>query len=89
MSVVLGLTNISLALYRHIFFTVYFNKGSISLLAHHLPEVVEKKGYWEVDLFRHSSLGIIPNIIVRIAAVQSTSKALNMDQQLQSSPFSR
>jgi ABC-type uncharacterized transport system permease subunit len=31
---------------RHILFTAYFiNKGSISPLAHHPPEVVEKKGY--------------------------------------------
>jgi hypothetical protein len=45
---------------RHTFFTAYFNKGSTSHLAHHPPEVVEKKGYentGEVDLFRNGSLG--------------------------------
>jgi hypothetical protein len=30
---------------RHIFFKTCFNKGLTSLVAHHPPEVVEKKGY--------------------------------------------
>jgi hypothetical protein len=30
---------------RHKFFSAYFNKGSTSPLAHHPPDVVEKKGY--------------------------------------------
>jgi hypothetical protein len=31
-------------MWRHIFFTAYFNKGSTLLYS---PEGVEKKGYWE------------------------------------------
>jgi hypothetical protein len=31
--------------YRHKFFSAYFNKRSTSPLAHHPPEVVEKKCY--------------------------------------------
>jgi hypothetical protein len=42
-----------------------------------LPEVVEEKSYYntgEVDLFRNSSWGVSPVFIVRIPAVQSSSK---------------
>jgi len=61
------------------FFKHYFNKGFLnsltSLLAYHPPERVERKinrAKEGVDLFRNSSLGVIPIFIVRTAVVQFT-----------------
>lgn len=59
---------------RHIFFSTYFNKGSTFPLAHHPPEVVEKKGYQdkgEAVLLRNSSLEQFQSSLF---SVQSPSK---------------
>jgi hypothetical protein len=49
--------------------------GFKPLLAHHPPEVVEEKSYYnmgELDLFRSSCLGVSPIFVVWIPAVQSS-----------------
>jgi hypothetical protein len=43
-------------------FTQQFLNALTSLLAHHPPELVGKKGYRKVDLFRNGSLEQLPSV---------------------------
>lgn len=63
---------------RYKFFSTYFIKHSTSPLAYNLPDVVEKRSYWdmrEVNLFRNNSLSRkTPIFVVGISAIQFSNK---------------